>query len=123
MMKTKSLLIVGVVLASCLIAASSGAANIGRTNYLTMNRPAALPGIVLPPGSYVFEAVEGHPDIVRVTDRLTNRVLYQGFTEIVARPRGLTSVVLFGEAPSGQPIPIEVWFPTGAPTGNAFRHR
>ena len=123
MMKTKSLLIVGMVLGSFLIAASSRAANIGRTNYLTMNRPAALPGIVLPPGSYVFEAVQGHPDIVRVTDRLTNRVLYQGFTEIVPRPRGLTSVVLFGEAPRGLPIPIEAWFPSGAQTGNAFRHR
>jgi hypothetical protein len=123
MMKTKSMLIVGVVLGSFLIAASGRAANIGRTNYLTMNRPAALPGIVLPPGSYVFEAVEGHPDIVRVTDRVTNRILYQGFTEIVARPRGLTSAVLFGEAPSGAPTPIEAWFPTGAHTGNAFRHR
>ena len=122
-MKTKSLLIVGMVLGSFLMAASGRAANIGRTDYLTTNRPAALPGIVLPPGSYVFEAVEGHPDIVRVSDRATKRVLYQGFTDIVARPSGLTRAVLFGEAPRGAALPIEAWFPTGSLTGNAFRHR
>jgi len=123
MMKNKSLLMVGTVLGSFLMAASGGAANIGRTDYVTMNRPAALPGIVLPAGSYVFEAVENHPDIVRISDRATKRVLYQGFTDVVARPSGLTRVVLFGEAPRGAALPIEAWFPTGSPTGNAFRHR
>lgn len=123
MMKTKSLLIVGMVFGSFLMAASGRAANIGRTDYLTMNRPAALPGIVLPPGSYVFEAVENHPDIVRVSDRATKRVLYQGFTDIVARPSGLTRVVVFGEAPRGAALPIEAWFPTDRSTGNVFRHR
>ena len=123
MMKTKSLLIVGMVLGAFLMTASGRAANFGHINYVTMNRPAALPGVVLPPGSYVFEAVEGHPDIVRVSDRATNRVLYQGFTDIVARPSGLTRVVLFGEAPRGVALPIEAWFPTGSQTGNAFRHR
>lgn len=122
-MKTKSLLIVGVVLASFLIAASSRAANFDRMSYLTLNRATALPGVVLAPGSYVFEAVEGHPDIVRVSDRATNRVLYLGYTDIIARPQGATNRLSFGEAPSGQPVPITAWFPTGARNGNAFRHR
>ena len=123
MMKTKSMLIVGVALASFLIAASSRAANFDRMTYLTLSRAAALPGVVLAPGSYVFEAVESHPDIVRVSDRATNRVLYLGYTDIIARPQGATNLLSFGEAPSGQPVPIKAWFPTGSRSGNAFRHR
>lgn len=122
-MKTKSLLIVGVVVASFLIAASSRAANFDRMSYLTLNRATALPGVVLAPGSYVFEAVEGHPDIVRVSERATNRVLYLGYTDIIPRPHDATNTLSFGEAPSGQPVPIKAWFPTGARSGNAFRHR
>ena len=122
-MKTKSLLIVGVVLGSFLIAASSGAANVGGINYLTMNQATALPGVVLAPGSYVCEEVEGHPDIVRVSDRATRRVLYLGFTEIIPRPEGLAKVLSLGEAARGEPVPIKAWFPTGARSGHAFRHR
>ena len=123
MVKNKSLVIIGVVLASFLIAASSRAANFEKTNYVTMDRPTALPGVVLAPGTYVFEAIEGHPDIVRVTNRATNRVLYQGFTDLVPRPAGLTGVLALGEASGGAPLPIKAWFPRGARSGNAFRHR
>ena len=123
MMKTKSLLIVGVVLASFLIAASSRAASIGRVDYLTMRQATALPGVVLPPGSYVFEAVEGRIDVVRVSDRATRRVLYLGFTEIIPRPHGATNTLSLGEAASGEPVPIKAWFPTGARRGHVFSHR
>ena len=123
MMKTRSVLIVGVILASFLIAASSRAGNIARTDYLTMNRATALPGVVLPPGSYVFEAVDGRIDVVRVSDRATRRVLYMGFTEIIPRPNGATERLSLGEARSGEPVPIKAWFPTGARSGHAFRHR
>jgi hypothetical protein len=122
MTRTKSLLIVGLVLASVAIAVSSRAGNIYRTDYLSMNRATALPGVVLPPGTYTFEVVEGHADVVRVSDRATRRVLYTGFTDIVRRPAGVTTSLAFGEAPSGDPLPIKVWFPTGMERGLAFRH-
>jgi hypothetical protein len=122
MRTTKSLLVAGLVLASCVIAASSRAASIGRTDYLTMNRATALPGVVLPAGQYVFEILEGHADLVRVSERATQRVLYTGFTEIVRRPAGVSNSLTFGEAPSGEPIPIRTWFPTGLSRGLAFKH-
>ena len=103
MRTTKSLLVAGLVLASCVIAASSRAASIGRTDYLTMNRATALPGVVLPAGQYVFE-------------------IYTGFTEIVRRPAGVSNSLTFGEAPSGEPIPIRTWFPSGLSRGLAFKH-
>jgi len=122
MTRTKSLLVVGLVIVSSAIAVSSMAGNIYRTDYLSMNRATALPGVVLPPGTYTFEVVEGHADIVRVSDRATRRVLYTGFTDIVRRPEGVNVSLAFGEAPSGAPLPIKVWFPTGMSRGLAFRH-
>ena len=122
MIRTKSLLVAGLVLASFAIAMSSGAGNIYRTDHLSMNRATALPGVVLPPGNYVFEVLEGHADLVRVTDRATQRVLYTGFTDIVRRPAGVKALLAFGEAPSGEPLPIQAWFPTGMERGLAFRH-
>jgi hypothetical protein len=122
MTRTKSLLIVGLVLASVAIAVSSRAGNIYRTDYLSMTRATALPGVVLPPGTYTFEVVEGHADVVRVSDRATRRVLYTGFTDIVRRPAGVKTLLAFGEAPSGDPLPIKAWFPTGMERGLAFRH-
>jgi hypothetical protein len=85
----------------------------------------ALPGVVLAPGTYSFEVVEGHADLVRVTDRATNRVLYTGFTDVLRRPEGNydRSAFSLGEAPKGEPVPIQAWFPAGSRSGNGFRHR
>ena len=123
MTRTKSLFGVGLVLASFAVAASSRAGNIARTDYLTMNRATTLPGVVLPPGTYVFEVVEGRADVVRVSDRATRRVLYMGFTNIVRRPDGISNALTFGEAARGEPAPIQVWFPSGVRRGHEFSRR
>ena len=123
MTQTKSLLVAGLVLASFVIAASSQAGNISRIDYLTMNRATALPGVVLAPGTYVFEAVGGHPDMVRVADRATGRVLYAGFTDLIPRQDGNNQPLAFGEAAQGEPVPIKAWFPGGSRSGRSFRHR
>ena len=123
MTRTTSLLVAGVVLASFVIAASSRAGNISRIEYLTMNRATALPGVVLAPGTYVFEAIGGHPDIVRVADRATRRVLFTGYTDLVPRQDRNNQRLVFGEAPKGEPVPITAWFPSGLESGHAFRHR
>jgi len=123
MNRTKSLIVAGLVLGSFVIAANGRAANIARTEYLTLKSATALPGVVLPPGTYTFEAIEGHPDVVRVSNRLTKRVLYMGFTEIVQRQNRSGGSLTFGEAPKGEPVPIKAWFPDGSLRGNEFRHR
>lgn len=123
MTRTKSLIIAGLVLGSFVIAANGRAASVGRTEYLTLKSAAALPGVVLPPGTYTFEIVEGHRDVVRVSNRLTRNVLYMGFTEVVRRQDRSGGPLTFGEAGRGEPIPIKAWFPDGSLTGNEFRHR
>lgn len=80
-------------------------------SYLTFNAPVSLPGVVLQPGVYTFEALR--PDIVRVSSRDGLRVMYTGFTHAVPRPSTLSDhvFVTLGEAPAGQPIPITKWYP------------
>ena len=124
MKNIKSLLVAGLVLGSVVVAATSMASvNFGQTDYVTLNRPTKLPGVVLARGSYIFETVEGHPDIVRVSDRATRRVLFMDYADLVPRPRGGVKMLIVGEAREGEAIPITAWFPTGSATGRAFRHR
>ena len=122
MTKAKSVIVAGAILGSFVMAASGRASNIARTEYLTMSGWTALPGVVLPPGTYTFEVLEGHPDLVRVTNQATRRVHYTGFTDIVVGPPRKESLT-FGEAPRGEAVPIRAWVPGGSRRGNVFRHR
>ena len=96
-------------------------------NRLTFNGAVSLPGVVLPAGTYVFEAGASgtHRDIVRVTSPDDRQVLYLGFTQRTPRPAGMarSQLVSFGEAPVGGPLPIVAWYPIGSNLGHEFRHR
>lgn len=110
-----------------LTAASPSGAALGRWDRLSFSGPVALPGVVLPRGSYTFEIA--NPDssqtVVRVSHRETRRVYFAGFTSRVARPRGLGTdeLVVFGEAPAGGAPPITVWYPSGRSDGHRFIYR
>ncbi|MGH9257299.1 MAG: hypothetical protein ACRD3C_22295 [Vicinamibacterales bacterium] len=107
-----------------LLTASSTQAWSTRVNHLTFNTAVRLPGVVLTPGTYTFEAgPQGSDlDVVRVTTRRGDKVLFQGFTTDVSRSTG-GSVVSFGEASAGVPQPIAVWYEDGATRGHQFRYR
>ena len=126
MMNRKSVLTAcAVVVAGLLMAVSTQAWTVSRTNYLTFNKAVALPDAVLTPGTYTFERVPGSIDIVRVTSRDGKRALYMGFTQTVTRPVGMPKdrTVTFGEAPEGEPTPIAAWFPIGSESGHRFLYR
>jgi hypothetical protein len=82
---------------------------------------------VLPAGAYTFEAGPGgrSRDIVLVMPRDGGGPIYLGFTREVTRPSGIpaSSVISFGEAPAGQTIPIDTWFPVGQSMGHQFLYR
>jgi hypothetical protein len=116
---------VAAVVAFVIGIAATQAASFHRLNHLTFSGPVSLPGVTLAPGTYTFEAgPQGTTDlsIVRVTTRNGRMVLYQGFTTLVARPRGNVPMVTFGEAPAGQAAPIKVWYPTQSTIGHQFRY-
>lgn len=117
-----------VAVAALLITASSTHASVSqmalsKVNHLTFGGAVRLPGTLLTPGTYTFEAGPNgtNRDIVRVTTRDGRRVLFTGFTIRVSRPeRG--PIVSLGEAPAGAPQPIAVWYEDGERTGHQFRY-
>lgn len=121
------LMAVVVALAALLVPSSTHASMstlaMSKVNHLTFNTPVRLPGALLTPGTYTFQAgPQGNSlDIVRVTTRDGRRILYTGFTAAVTRAtRG--PMVSFGEAPAGSPQPITVWYEDGSTIGHQFRY-
>lgn len=115
-----------VVVVALIGAASTQAwSSLTRVNHLTFSGAVALPGVVLPAGSYTFEAGPQDNDsrIVRVLTRDGRRVMYTGFTMLVSRSSATQgAVITFGEAPKGEPMPISVWYPAHSVIGHQFRY-
>jgi hypothetical protein len=96
-----------------------------RTNDLTFSQPVALPGVVLPAGTYTFESVLLGGNVVRVSNRIDGTLKFTGFTRRIERPRGMSTrtAVTFGEATPGTARPISAWFPLGRSEGHQFLYR
>ncbi len=98
-----------------------------KTNYLTFNRPVALPGVQLAAGTYIFELVapESAQDLVRVMSRDRRHVYLTAFTNLVPRSRDLNpdQVIAFGEAARGMAPPIRIWYPKGGGDGREFLYK
>jgi hypothetical protein len=94
-----------------------------RTQYLTFNRPVALPGVTLHSGTYIFELPDSEraPDIVRVMSRDRKIVFLTAYTRSVDRPAGvpLTQLVSLREAAPDRATPITVWW-SDVRTGRQF---
>jgi len=110
-----------------LVAAAPGDAGVdtNRTTQLTFSKPFSLPGVTLGAGTYIFEraAPQSAIEVVRVSSQDRRFVYYMGFTELVEKPRGVTSPVTFGEAAAGSAVPVRAWYPTGTSTGHRFLYR
>ncbi len=99
-----------------LLAASGHAWGYNHQNLLTFSRPVALPGVVLPAGSYSFDVASPTAlDVVVVREARSGKPLYMGFTNTVERPRS--------EATASQPRPIAAWYELGATVGHEFLYR
>jgi hypothetical protein len=102
-------------------------ASLTNVNRVTFNSPVALPGVILLPGSYAFEAgaVGMNPNIVRVTSPDYQKLYFVGFTQLVRRPANVArnQVVALGEASIGEPTPIRAWYPIGSQSGHEFLYR
>lgn len=124
-MNIKTLVGATVALALAFAATESvGSVTRGDTATLAFNRPVALPGVTLAPGSYVFEIVDdaGYLDVVRVRNSRTHKPEFMGFTNKVPRPDRFrhTSAVTLGESARNAPAPIKVWYPADGSDGRQF---
>jgi hypothetical protein len=113
-----------VAIGTLTLAGSLHATTIAHTNYVTVSAPIALPGVSLPAGTYIFEVPldRASLDLVRVKSRAGRKVYLTAFTQTVNRPVGQAgrSALVFGEAASGAPAPVRIWFPAGERIGHAF---
>ena len=80
--------VAALITASSIHASSVSPMALSKVNHLTFSGAVRLPGTVLTPGTYTFEAgpIGTNRDIVRVTTRDGRRVLFMGFTTPVSRP-------------------------------------
>ena len=105
------------------VAAAAQAWGFSHENTLKFTRPVALPGVVLPAGTYSFDVASPTAlDVVVVRDANRGKVFYMGFTHTISRPRNMSSAipVAFGEASANEAPPIAAWYEIGDTTGHEF---
>jgi hypothetical protein len=92
-------------------------------NNLTFAHAFTLPGVTMPAGTYVFESGprDNDQNIVRVSSKDRRTIFYQGFTTALAHRPG-HSIVTFGEAAAGKPIPMLAWYPLGTNKAHGFKY-
>jgi hypothetical protein len=118
-----ALIMCGASVLGLAVATVSGASSLAvRTNYLTFSGAVALPGVTLPRGTYMFEAVDLHPGVVRVLSRDGSRTFFMGLTRGVTRPAELHAgrLVTFAETARDVPPRIQAWYPVGDSLGRQF---
>jgi hypothetical protein len=112
-------------IALCALAAvwSDAATSAGRATYFTFNAPVVLPGIVLAPGTYIFEISNPNTsgDAVRILDRNRSKLYLNALTAAAERhTRDLKAEIVLGESGRSVPQRIEAWFAEGHTTGRRF---
>lgn len=94
-----------------------------RTEF-TFNRPVELPGVTLPPGTYVFRFVDATTGrkVMQVQAKDASNKTYGMFLTINAeRPRPSDDAELrFLETPAGAPAAVKTWWYPGNTIGREF---
>ena len=118
---------VGTVAVALALAASVHAFGLNHRNTLKFSSPVALPGVVLPAGTYTFDLAGSMSelDLVVVRETPSGKSLYMGFTNTVRRPIGMSqdAAITFGEAAANEPRPISRWYEVGDSLGHEFLYR
>src|SRR5688572_20024700 len=94
-----------------------------RTEF-TFNQPVELPGVTLPPGTYVFRFIDGTTGrkVMQVQAKDASSKTYGMFLTINAqRPKPSNDAELrFLETPAGQPAAVKTWWYPGNTIGREF---
>ena len=94
-----------------------------RTEF-TFNQPVELPGVTLPPGTYIFRFIDATTGrkVMQVQAKDASSKTYGMFLTINAqRPRASDDAELrFLETPAGQPAAVKTWWYPGNTIGREF---
>jgi hypothetical protein len=100
---------------------SSGWSDPLHRDYITFSGAVAIPGAVLPAGTYRFEIpLHGETGLVSVMSRDGRKVYLTQFTSVIDRPNGANRPVVLGEAAPGTAPQVKAWFPAGGQSGRQF---
>jgi len=113
----------GALLLGPVSASSHAWSNSLHRDYITFSGTVALPGVILPAGTYRFEVPEGtlSTGLVSVSSHDGRKVYLTQFTRGIDRPAGRDSLnVMLGEAAPGTAPQVKVWFPIGEGSGRQF---
>ena len=112
-----------VMLASATPANAQGGPLDSRTEF-TFNQPVELPGVTLPPGTYIFRFVDATTGrmVMQVQAKDSSNKNYGLFMTISAqRPKPSDDAELrFLETPAGQPAAVKTWWYPGRTIGREF---
>jgi hypothetical protein len=99
-------------------------ARTGRSHRFTFNQPVELPGVTLPPGTYVFrfaDATSSRKVMQVMAKDSTNKTHGLFMTISAQRPRPSDAAELrFLETPAGQPTAVKTWWYPGNTIGREF---
>ena len=94
-----------------------------RTEF-TFNQPVEMPGVTLPPGTYIFRFADSSSSrsVMQVQAKDASNKQYGFFLTISAqRPRASNDAELrFLETPAGQPAAVKTWWYPGNTSGREF---
>jgi hypothetical protein len=118
--------LVGFCLAALLTTSTALADEANRKTTFTFSDPVALPGLVLPAGTYMFKTVDlgGTANIVQVFNADENKVLGSFMT--IPYEKGTiadTTHIWFLERKAGEAPAIHEWFYPGNTLGMEFLYR
>jgi hypothetical protein len=108
------------------LAASASSHGWGQSSHrdlITFSGTVALPGLILPAGTYRFEVpdVAMSNGLVSVSSHDGRKVYLTQFTRIIDRPAGRDSLnVTLGETAPGTAPQVKAWFPIGEDSGRQF---
>jgi len=116
-------LVFAIAVLSATVLAQTNPENWNQKTILTFNEPVEVPGVVLPPGTYVFKLADNLTDrnVVQVFNRDENHL----YATILAVPNHRDdttpdTVITFEERSAGSPHAIKAWFYPGDTFGHEF---
>jgi hypothetical protein len=122
MLKRTSLMVAG--LAMLFMTVGTRADERDKMTILTFNQSVAVPGTVLPAGTYVFKLVDPRSlSVVQVSSAKENKVLTTFNAIPIEGKAHERTFINFEERPVGVPEPIHQWWYPGDPTGLEFQYR
>jgi hypothetical protein len=115
----------GAVLLGATAQRSGAWSDANHREYLTFSGAVAIPGAVLPAGTYIFEVPTPSfsNTVISIRSRDGRNVYLTQFTRMVGRPNGLAPHVTFHETARGQAPRIDVWYPIAGDNGRQLVYK